>query len=349
MSQTSRRVRRSKGFTLVELLVVIAIIGILIALLLPAVQAAREAARRSQCSNNLHQIGIALHNYADVNKAFPLGSQHNTKVDTNPWDQGYGISWYVGTLQYSEQTPIYDNWDFINPNSGWVDTSANNGALANGNIMGWMVCPSSPLPVLGSARGNAPKGLCQPNYAGVAGASGKIGVYNGTDVLETRVATNGNGTFSEGGVFMTNKQSKFADMTDGTSQTMMVAEQSDWMVDTNNGKKVDVRACGLYGYGWPMGAGSPYTGASYGGDRQFNITTVAFPLGLKKVAGLSTAPPAGLGPDCGSNTPIQGAHPAGAQCVMGDASVRLLRNGMDILVLKQLATKDDGFVQVTTE
>ena len=93
-----------KAFTLVELLVVIAIIGILIALLLPAVQAAREAARRSQCSNNLKQIGLALHNYADVNRRFPLGNSHFTFEwdGTTPSPHRHG-SVFVALLPYMEQ------------------------------------------------------------------------------------------------------------------------------------------------------------------------------------------------------------------------------------------------------
>src|SRR5262245_64832193 len=87
-----------KAFTLVELLVVIAIIGVLVALLLPAVQAAREAARRSQCTNNLKQLGLAVHNYADANKgAFPVGE----------YSWGWG-TWLVGLLPYIEQQNLYD-------------------------------------------------------------------------------------------------------------------------------------------------------------------------------------------------------------------------------------------------
>ncbi len=100
-----------RGFTLVELLVVIAIIGILIALLLPAVQAAREAARRSTCTNQLKQIGVALHNYADVHKSFCFGSGGTNEnlawPSANPWCNLYWMSGWVSLLPYYEQTALY--------------------------------------------------------------------------------------------------------------------------------------------------------------------------------------------------------------------------------------------------
>ncbi len=94
--------RKRTAFTLVELLVVIAIIGILIAFLLPAIQAARESARRSQCQSNLKQIGLAIQNYHDTRKSFPMGR--------NAWDQ-YAVSWAFFILPYMEETSIYNSWD----------------------------------------------------------------------------------------------------------------------------------------------------------------------------------------------------------------------------------------------
>ena len=97
------------GFTLVELLVVIAIIGVLVALLLPAVQAAREAARRMSCSNNLKQTALACHNYHDTFKALPWNNDlGNATAPGNPSNRWRQLSWIVSVLPYVEQSPLYD-------------------------------------------------------------------------------------------------------------------------------------------------------------------------------------------------------------------------------------------------
>src|SRR5262245_60953192 len=98
--------RRLSGFTLVELLVVIAIIGVLVALLLPAVQAARESARRMQCSNNLKQIGLALHNHHDVLQVFPPGQIH-----TSSSGEPYITTWGIELLTYMEQANLQARYD----------------------------------------------------------------------------------------------------------------------------------------------------------------------------------------------------------------------------------------------
>ncbi len=106
-SSSIRRRRLQEGFTLVELLVVIAIIGVLVALLLPAIQAAREAARRSQCSNNMKQIGLAVLNYESAVGRLPAGSTTETASIGGP----YYTTWTVEILPYLEQAPLYDLWD----------------------------------------------------------------------------------------------------------------------------------------------------------------------------------------------------------------------------------------------
>ena len=103
---------RNRGFTLVELLVVIAIIGILVALLLPAVQAAREAARRMSCSNNVKQLTLALHNYHDVHKAFPFGHLYRGIHDGDPVNAtgGSGFGWGYSILTFIEQSALFDQF-----------------------------------------------------------------------------------------------------------------------------------------------------------------------------------------------------------------------------------------------
>ena len=139
---------RPRGFTLVELLVVIAIIGILIALLLPAVQAAREAARRMQCSNKLRQIGLAMHNYHDTHRVFPPGAI--AFVDSCP-PSGYraqdqGPPWSVLILPYIERMSLYQDFDFSGTFSARLSDNGSNQALQF-TPMATFQCPSDPLPL----------------------------------------------------------------------------------------------------------------------------------------------------------------------------------------------------------
>src|SRR4051812_37397870 len=133
------RIRRGRpGFTLIELLVVIAIIGVLIALLLPAVQAAREAARRMQCVNNLKQIGLALHNYESSNRVFPPGR-------INTYVAGNGHCWgaYSQLLPYLEQKALFDTMNFsMNPDPDYTTTTAAANRTAAVTVVDGLLCPS---------------------------------------------------------------------------------------------------------------------------------------------------------------------------------------------------------------
>src|SRR4051812_43565636 len=156
-----RPMRPSRAFTLVELLVVIAIIGILVALLLPAIQAAREAARRAQCSNNIKQVGLALLNYEDTNKALPFGSSYGR--DTQAWTaKEKRGNWVLLMLPFLEEQAINSQWDFTK-----LPDVAPNVDLAKKVTISTLICPSDPLastPILDGRRqgaGSHNPGICQ--------------------------------------------------------------------------------------------------------------------------------------------------------------------------------------------
>jgi prepilin-type N-terminal cleavage/methylation domain-containing protein len=311
--------RQRCAFTLVELLVVIAIIGILVALLLPAVQAAREAARRTQCTNNLKQIGLAILNYENPHKELPPGG-------LTPASGGYGHSWWVRILPYVEQNAVYEQFNQEIPNSGWLGfTSSNpNRDLLRNLQFSFMYCPSSSLPklVLTSPQ-HSSSNIMSPTYTGVSGATDHATAKNKNPLGGE------DGRISLGGAFIVHRGVSLAEFRDGTSNTMMVAETSDFCID-GSGQKVDCRSdCG---HGFCMGPGND------GWERAFNMVTVIHRLGEKSYLGL------GVPGNCGPNRPIQSAHGGGALAVYADGSVHFLNDSLEVQVQYDLANRDDGHV-----
>lgn len=221
--------RRSTGFTLVELLVVIAIIGVLVALLLPAIQAAREAARRTQCLNNLKQIGLALQNHHTALGYFPSNQTAAGKDSGTTCESGY-YSWVVSLLPYMEQHPLYESIDLSANMSdsciSGVPISANHpNAAAAATVVAGLVCPSDIVShdnsaVLGSAN------PASDSYAANAGWPTRVTGYQGE--RETPGEYNGFISLQNPGEHVDWHPTGNISMkmiTDGTSHTAAVAER----------------------------------------------------------------------------------------------------------------------------
>jgi prepilin-type N-terminal cleavage/methylation domain-containing protein len=214
-----KKLSRRSGFTLIELLVVIAIIAILISLLLPAVQQAREAARRSQCKNNLKQIGLALHNYHDTHSVFPPGAiaVRYTGVAVAPSDAepgrtsvAGGWAWSTFILPFLEQAPLYQS---LNPNGNNFPLAPNQFSRT---VLSVYQCPTEASPQIHFATpmgGNGSNdGHARSSYPAVAGSGANADYANKTS-QNTR------------GILWYNSKSSLRDVTDGTSNTMIVAER----------------------------------------------------------------------------------------------------------------------------
>jgi prepilin-type N-terminal cleavage/methylation domain-containing protein len=336
-------IMRRRGFTLIELLVVIAIIAVLIALLLPAVQQAREAARRSQCKNNLKQLGLALHNYHDVNNMFPNG---NIAVALPGW--GWGMSWYMRILPQLDQAPAYNRLNFQGVQPGWAwagdPAGGNNGGVMNGLKISTVVCPSSNLPDMRDAGGFI---IEHPQYYGIMGATDGNGFTNPANRVSLCCTCCGNqaatGIVTSGGMICQFEARKIGDATDGSSNTMMVGESSAPVLNAIGGtRSVDVQ--GVHGImmGSPIPIRIEDAPASAGGnfERPFNLTTVRYPPNAPAVFNNASWP--GIDDNYGANKPLNSFHPGGIQGLMGDGSVRFLSDNINMFTLRCLCTRDDN-------
>ena len=315
------------GFTLVELLVVIAIIGILIALLLPAVQAAREAARRMQCTNNLKQVALSLHNYHNMAGSLPFGA-------SSPYDDRFGSNWAMAILPQMEQQQIFDQLDFTYPM--WKEPNA---TVAATSIVSGFICPSDPwaskplLPNRGWAKNSPYEGKmrCNPDITmGIwyVGSIGPTHVDGCPYCLDTVPGPNnwccrgyswGTQSPEANAVGMFHRWTtpiSFQEVTDGLSKTIMIGETIPSHCMYN----------GLFSPNHPL-------------------CTMSIPLNTMYDDGaLNNDYNNTINPTQAASSGFKSLHPGGASFAMGDGSVHFIVDSIDHQLFCELGTRDSGEV-----
>ncbi len=331
---------RNSGFTLIELLVSIAIIAILIALLLPAVQAAREAAYRTQCMNNLKQIGLALQNYHDVERALPIGAVHSRAVPSPTM----GHSWYVALLPYVELQNIENEFATDGPNYGYpsnlpfLAAAYNNGTLVDKIKLDFARCPSSPLPEYVNASGLQ---HARTSYVGISGATQNAAATSAGGGEANCCGSSGGqlmGKVSSRGCLFPNASISFRDVVDGLTNTICVGEASDFLHDTADGNRYSID--GAHGLSWISGTnargvpgGDP--GFSSSNAAIYNVTTIAYPPNHNNYE------EAGIWFNHGPNNPLTSPHSGGVQVLSLDGSARFLSETVDMTTFRRLAMRND--------
>lgn len=315
---------RRSAFTLVELLVVIAIIGVLVSLLLPAVQAAREAGRRMSCSNNLKQLGIAVHNYHDTYRAMPPGSFENVC--------DYKIGWVGRIFLFMEEGNRFDaiGMDMVNMMPWRFEQAPHNGRspLYVAPVSSF-VCPSSELGSQSLHYSNS--ALPWVTEQGALHYRGVAGAFNVKPVIGTWSA---HAAYTTSGIFYPMRATKMAHILDGTSNTLMVGEYSSAFglppglaAPSTAWGTIQPWTWGFYSYQQPC---VPSGGAN-GGWLMIDHKMVQYPINYR-------------GSFLTNNAPFRSNHPGGAMFCKADGSVHFLPDVIDMMTYYGLATKDGGEV-----
>jgi prepilin-type N-terminal cleavage/methylation domain-containing protein len=317
------RTSQRRGFTLIELLVVIAIIGILLALLLPAVQQAREAARRTACRNHLKQLALAAHNYHDTHKTFPFGAVGPlpgvgggpSRFPQYAGFKSHGLGMYL--LPYVDQQPLYNAYNW---NVHWYE----NQPVVNTQLPFWK-CPSVPG---GDRIADGNLITETPPPVDLVPGTGACGDYAGMSLVWTDLADRGlitrTGTLNErgqfAGVFDVNHVWGDRDITDGSSHTILIAECAG-------------RPQLFYGRN-----AEPGKWASGGPWASRNL------LWLRGASTDGTTPFGPCAINCTNNRDMYSFHAGGAFAAIADGSVHFLSASIDIRTVAALVTRAGGDV-----
>lgn len=309
------------GFTLIELLTAIGITAALVSLLLPAIQASREASRRAACANNLRQIGVALQQHAELRTALPEGASGNGT---------YGFSWWVELLPFLEESGLYDRLDRRGSHCGSPSLHSSNAKAIDRVTLPFMLCPSSSLPPFWRTGGVE---TLMPSYVGISGATSHDGFTE--DRVETCCLPKNDGEISAGGVLVPNRRIQLREVSDGLSKTMVVGECSDSLYSQNGSVQ---RVDGGFNYGWLTGTfmvGTPPAYTTTIAPRPYNLTTIRYAPNTRDYErpGVLTGH--------GVNNPLLSAHPGGVHGILLDGSVQFLQDEISTYLLKCLATRDD--------
>ena len=302
--------RQNGGFTLVELLVVIAIIGVLVALLLPAIQAAREAARRTQCINNMKQLGLSLLNYESARKALPSGSLPRKLVAPGQYE-GDKLSFITRVLPYMEDAGRYGTIDFTKPD--WANPATLE--LLDDEIPAF-ICPSNNQGLYTNTYDERIGALHYPGVMGAAGININMGGSTNYPLVKGVgfTAHPGDGGFADSGLLFIDSQIKLSMITDGTSNTMILGEHS-WMTE----KQLNFWLPGLSQGG---SEGGPHVWA-------YCMKNVAYPINSRTESPYNHASFGSL-------------HPSGANFAMCDGSVQFLSDELELKIFQAAATRDYG-------
>lgn len=300
---------RKRGFTLIELLVVIAIIAILIALLLPAVQQAREAARRTQCKNNLKQIGLAMHNYADSFDGLPPLRNWGSPT----WYEGTLHGWGVKVLPYLDQSPLYKQYQMNVP---FFDPA--NQPVVSQRLPVYE-CPSTPTTHMVDGLPVPPTYNRDPNLKGAVGDYWAFyGYYDPVQFPNMP---------RQPGVLNSGRHRRFAEITDGTSNSIMISEKAGRPEQWIRGRRQDSTTTSVpSSFDWT----GPW--ASYNGYW---------------VSGYSTDGQNLFGPcpiNCNNDLGVYSFHTGGAHTLFADGSAHFLSENMDLKVFYGLVSLSGGEV-----
>jgi prepilin-type N-terminal cleavage/methylation domain-containing protein len=359
MQRTKKLWPFRKAFTLIELLVVIAIIAILVALLLPAVQQAREAARRSQCKANIKQLGLAMHNYHDVYRTFP-GNNHRFTNGPQPANTTGGFSWLALSLPFLDQAPLFDAMDFTNETgTPWnrdINSAGRNNA-ARMSVLPVLLCPSNNMAGIvpdsrnGGYRWRGRAAGARTDYVGSLGhiwggwkdcgrvpdslIPGDRRSLNGRPLGQRGGGTESGTPWVNGersnewekcnGVFNYGGNNNIGSITDGTSQTVAVFENYHWRggngPTANPPRAYDFRPSTYSSWITPLGA----------------VHNLRNPIN-----GLLNYPQYQQGSnDLRCETPSSN-HTGGCHAMLADGGVIFLNENIDHFIRYKLAVRNDG-------